>query len=342
MRAMSFGNQRYRHRAVSQVKLTAAGCVGVVLFTAVFCARERAMNELQTDLVIFHAGSLSVPFRRISERFNVMYPDVIVRAESAGSRDTARKVSDLRRRCDVLGSADYRVIDALLLTEHADFNIRFAANEMVIAYTDSSRYADVITAENWPQLLLTDNVTFGRSDPNRDPCGYRTVVLFQLAERHYGTAGLARKLEEKHGRTYIRPKETDLLALLELGEIDFLFIYRSVASQHGLRFIVLPAEVNLGAAELDGLYATASVEITGKKRGERIERRGAAIVYGATIPKTCGNQEMAEAWIALMLSHIGRDIMAVNGQPPIAPALTDQFARVPETIRPFCRASATE
>jgi molybdate/tungstate transport system substrate-binding protein len=289
-------------------------------------------------LVILHAGSLSVPFRDVSRRFSEMYPNITIEAEAAGSRDTARKVSDLGRSCDVLGSADFQVIDNLLIPNHADFNIRFATNEMVIAYTERSRGSDSVTVRNWPNVLLRDDVFYGRSDPNRDPCGYRTEMTFQLAERYYGIPNLARELSKKGGDKYIRPKETDLLALLEAGEIDYLFIYRSVAMQHGLEFITLPDEINLKSAELGELYATASVTVTGRRPGETLERTGTPMIYGVTIPKGAQNREAAEAWVALLLSHTGRDIMSRNGQPPITPALTDNFDGLPEKLKPHCKA----
>lgn len=312
--------------------------VAVIIFVVRMTSMQNSENlDASGELVIFHAGSLSVPFRQISKRFNEMYPDVTVQAEAAGSRDTARKVSDLGRSCDVLGSADYIVIDNLLIPDHADFNVRFATNEMVIAHTASSKRRDALTDDNWPQLLLEDGVVFGRSDPNRDPCGYRTVMTFQLAEKYYGIPGLAQKLEEKGGQKYIRPKETDLLALLESGEIDYLFIYLSVASQHGLDFLRLPDEVNLKSAAFSDLYAKATVEVTGKKPGEFIERAGAPMVYGVTIPNNCENRGLAEAWVGLLLSQVGRDIMEANGQPAIAPALTAQFDALPGSLKPHCK-----
>jgi len=237
----------------------------------------------------------------------------------------------------VLGSADYKVIDNLLLPDYVDYNIRFATNEMAIAYTEHSAQADTITRDNWPDVLLAEEVKFGRADPNRDPCGYRTVMVFQLAEQHYQIPDLGRRLEEKDGQKYIRPKETDLLGLLEAGEIDYLFIYRSVASQHDLRFISMPDEVNLKSADFGDMYATTNVRVTGKKPGEFIERRGAPMVYGVTIPKNCPNRELAETWVKFLLSDAGRGIMEKNGQPAIAPATTEQFDRLPASLRPLCK-----
>ena len=211
--------------------IIAVAAVVVAVWGGVGVYREITSAAAGGELVIFHAGSLSVPFGEVSAEFEKAHPDISVKAEAAGSRMCARKISDLGRACDVMGSADYKVIANLLMGEHAEFNIRFALNEMAIAYTDESRGSGDITAENWYDILAKDDVAFGRSDPDMDPCGYRTLMVFQLAEKHYEVPGLAAGLQAKD--KHIRPKETDLLALLEAGEIDYVFIYRSVAAQHG-------------------------------------------------------------------------------------------------------------
>ncbi len=292
---------------------------------------------MSTELTIFHAGSLSVPFREVSALFEQRHPGVTVKPEAAGSRECARKISDLGRSCDVFGSADYKVVENLLMPEHVDFNIHFATNEMAIVYTGKSNRADEINPSNWYEILLRDDVAFGRSDPNSDPCGYRTVMVFQLAEKHYGVPGLAEALAEKHGHKHIRPKETDLLALLEAGEIDYLFIYRSVGQQHGLKIMRLPDEINLRSAELADLYGTATVAVIGQQPGEFITRSGGPIVYSVTIPNSAQNQELAEAYVALLLSAEGQAIMSNCGQEPIVAAQTLQYDRVPARLQPLCK-----
>ena len=76
-------------------------------------------------------------------------------------------------------------------------------------------------------------------------CNYKSMVL-----REKECSGTWRSEQPQHGGKFIRPKETDLLALLEAGEIDYLFIYRSVAQQHGLKMILLDDAMNLKAAKL--------------------------------------------------------------------------------------------
>jgi len=317
--------------------LALLGCQNTAPVNGPVAPPATPQDSLSGTLAIFHAGSLAVPFREVSALFQQRHPGVVVQAEAAGSRDSARKISDLKRPCDVFGSADDKVTETLLMPEYADFNVRFATNQMAIGYTDKSRLAGEITADNWPELLSRDEVILGRADPERDPCGYRTLMTLQLAEKHYRLPGLAQRLENKGEKRWVRPKETDLLALLESGEIDYIFIYRSVCIQHHLRFVTLPPEISLGSSELADQYKAATVRITGKKPGEFVTMTGAPMVYSVTIPLTAANRPAAEAWVALLLSPEGRQIMEKEGQPVITPARTDQFDTLPAALKPFCR-----
>ena len=307
--------------------------VSAVVFVSISPADEK--QNLSGDLVIFHAGSLSLPFREIGLAFMEAHPAVTVRAEAAGSRACARKIIDLGRRCDVMASADYEVIEALLIPGHADWCIKFAANEMTIVYQTGSNRAGEIDAGNWFEILLDGDVRFGRSDPNVDPCGYRSVLTMKLAEKHYGREGLAARLLAKDLR-YIRPKETDLLALLEMGEIDYIFLYRSVSAQHGLKTFLLPDEVNLKRADLADLYVTVTVDISGKRPGETITRAGAPMVYGITIPKNAPNAAAAIEFVRFVLEKDqGMAIMECNGQPSVVPSPSATWERIPEALKPF-------
>ena len=312
----------------------------IILVTAIIivlaggCGKERPPRS-EKELIIFHAGSLSIPFRDISAAFNELHPDVIIKAEAAGSRTCARKISDLKKQCDIMASADYKVIANLLMGEYADFNIHFATNEMAIAYTEKSRFAEQITADNWHEILLKENVAIGRADPDLDPCGYRTVMAFQLAQKHYNIPGLAEKLTAKN--KYIRPKETDLLALLEAGEIDYVFIYRSVASQHGLKILLLDDRINLKSPDMKDFYNTAKVDVSGKKPGEFITRTGEAMIYGVTICKDAPNPKVAADYVAFLLSPKGQAIIERNGQDFIQPPKAFGYENLPENIKPLCQ-----
>jgi molybdate/tungstate transport system substrate-binding protein len=308
--------------------------MGFFVFQFVSCS-GRDDGSVQKRLIVFHAGSLSVPFAEIAKGFEHENPEVKVQMEAAGSRTCARKITELGKKCDVIASADYAVIDVLLIPDFASWNIKFAANEMTITFTDESEKADLIDQNNWYNLLLRDDVTFGRSDPNADPCGYRTVLAMKLAEKYYGEKGLSERLLSKD-RRFIRSKETDLLGLLEAGAIDYVFIYRSVARQHNLRFLILPDEINLKDSRYAKIYASVSVKISGKKPGEFIERKGAPMIYGVTIPKNAPSPELAIEFVKYLLEESkGQKMMRDNGQPPVVPASTGKYENIPTELKRF-------
>ena len=298
---------------------------------------QKQMTNIKGDLIIFHAGSLSVPIKEIAAEFNKIYPNVKILAESAGSVASARKITDLNRPCDIMASADYSVIDKMLIPRYADWDIKFASNEMAIVYSGKSRYADKINSNNWYETLMKPDVAFGRADPNSDPCGYRTVMILQLAEKYYKKPGLAKNIMEKD-KEFNRPKEVDLLALLESESIDYIFIYRSVAIQHNLKYLVLPDQVNLKNPAYASLYATAKVEINGNKPGAKEEMSGEPMIYGVTILKDAPNKAAAEAFVAFLLSkNQGMKIMEKDGQPSVIPMPVQNFDKLPAALKPFAK-----
>jgi molybdate/tungstate transport system substrate-binding protein len=287
----------------------------------------------QEKVIVFHAGSLSVPFAQIEKAFEAKNPQYDVVREAAGSRACARKITDIKKPADVMASADYKVIDNLLIHDFAKFNAHFATNEMVIAYTSHSKYANEINSKNWPEILLRKGVKVGHSNPNLDPCGYRSMLVTKLAEEYYRKPGFFKQLfgygehyengKENKQKVIVRPKETDLLALLEGGAFDYLYIYRSVAQQHGLKYVELPRAVNLGSADEAERYAKVRFEVTGKKPGEWITKKGAPMVYGITIVDNGTtlppHPKGAKAFLHFLLSPEGMQIIEANGQGVIRP-----------------------
>jgi molybdate/tungstate transport system substrate-binding protein len=311
---------------------------GILWAISLFLCASMTMATPTGNLIIFHAGSLSIPFKQISEAFTKKYPRVHIYREAAGSRTCARKITDLGKPCDVMASADYTVIDNLLIPDFADWNISFATNEMAIMYRPDSAYARKINSKNWPQILLQKGVNYGHSDPNADPCGYRSQLTWQLAEKYYNSPGLYEKLRKNCPLKNIRPKETDLMALLESGELDYLFIYRSICEQHHMPYVILPDEINLKSATLTKYYSEASMQISGKKPGKYITKQGKPMVYGITICKKAPNRKTAIAFVRFLIGEEGRNIMKINGQPPLWPVrISGKAELLPEELQTITR-----
>jgi len=284
-------------------------------------------------IVVFHAGSLAKPFKDIEKAFETKNPKYDVLREASGSVAAIKKVTILNRGADVVASADYKAIDKLMIGKDAKFNASFATNKMAIAIAPKAKFRDEISEKNWFDIVLKDGVKVGHSNPNLDPCGYRTMLVAQLTEKAYGKKDFFKELfgygdhyevgEENKKKVIVRPKETDLLALVESSSIDYLFIYESVAKQHGLKYITLEDSVNLGNAKLNSEYAKATFKIDGKKKGQSLTQVGESMVYGLTIPenkKSPLNRAGAIKFVKFILSDEGKAIIKKNGQSTISPA----------------------
>jgi len=279
-------------------------------------------------LVVFHAGSLTVPFKELAKRFEAAY-GVEVHLEAYGSVDAIRQIIEHGRSCDVLAVADYKLIPQLMWPDYAGWCLIFATNEIVIAYTDNSLYADEIGPDNWPDVLCREGVRIGRADPARDPCGYRTLLVWKLAEAYYGLDGLYERLMAKCPQP-TRPKSHDLVALLQMGQLDYAFLYKSVAVQHDLKFVDLPPEIDLGHEEYANFYASASVEATGLG-----EVKGEPIRYAITIPKVAEKPDLALKFVEFLLSEEGTDVLTSCGQNAVRPALALGYDNLPEDLKPY-------
>lgn len=307
----------------------------LILFPICFGYAQKQQPPLTGDLVVFHAGSLSVPMKEISAAFKKIHPEVNILLESAGSVESARKITDLNKPCDIMASADYKVIDNMLIPKFSDWNIKFVSNEMCIVYTEKSRYASKINAKNWFDILLKPDVAYGRADPNSDPCGYRSVMTMQLAGKFYKKPGLANLLTAKD-LNYLRPKEVDQVALLESQAVDYVFLYRSVAIQHNLKYLILPLEINLKDPKFTDLYNTAIVPINGKEPGQKVMMKGEPMIYGITMIKTAPNKPAALAFLQFVLSREnGIKILEKDGQPSVIPQQNPNFDKLPAELKPF-------
>jgi molybdate/tungstate transport system substrate-binding protein len=285
-----------------------------------------------TNIIIFHAGSLSVPLKQLSDVYEKKNPGIKILRESAGSLVCARKITELGKPCDIIASADYFVINELLIPDHTSWGIRFATNEIVIAFQEKSKFSAEIDSSNWMDILLRDDVTFSRSDPDSDPCGYRTVLVFKLAEKYYGVPLLSDKMVKKDTE-FIRPKEVDLVALVESNAVDYMFQYKSVAIQHNLKYIELPDEINLGNLSRNDLYNSVSVDVAGSSPGSKIKINGEFINYSLSILNDAPNAEASLGFVLFLLGPEGMQIFRENGQIPIVPFSTESPGLIPEKLQ---------
>ena len=169
----------------------------------------------------------------------------------------------------------------------------------------------------------------GRGDPQLEPKGYRTLFVFDLAEKYYQQPGLAQKvLNNAEHPTLIFPEE-QLVARLESGQLDAAVFYRNEVAEHHLPFIAFPRELNLSEPDLDPYYAAATyISPQGAKYV------GSAIVYSVTIPENAPNREGATALVSFLLSGEGRKILEKHSLRLIPPLVSGDRDATPAKLQP--------
>lgn len=305
-------------------------------------------------LKVFHAGSLTNPLAEVEEIMEARHPNVDVQREASGSAKAVRKVTELNKTADVVASADYTLIPTIMYPDYAEWCVKFAKNQMVVAYLEDSKYSDEINSTNWYEVLGRDDVKFGFSNPNDDPCGYRSQMVCQLSESYYNDSTIFEDLianntgitvMEENGtytvkvpasedispnteKLMVRSMEMELIHGLEAGEIDYFFIYRSVAVQHNLSFVELPTQIDLSDTTYADDYKKVSVELA---TGDVIAAK--PIVYGITIPTNAENVDLAIEFIEIVIGEEGHEVFNSLGQPPIVPAVADNIDLIPEELK---------
>jgi molybdate/tungstate transport system substrate-binding protein len=279
-------------------------------------------------LNVFAAGTLAVPFKEIDDILRRDHPDLTVHPQFGGSVKMARQITELHQPADVLAVADYSVIPKYLFggegrPAHAEWYAGFARNAITFVYTERSKFAAEITNVDWYRVLARPGVEIGRSNPDTDPSGYQTVQMLSLAERYYGVPGLASKILANAPATNIRDTETSLISALQLGQIDYLAIYRSDARQHGFRYLDLPAAIDLGDPGFAADYAKGTAHT---RNGDLV---GKPIVYAVTVVTGAEHADWAEKYVALVLGPKGQAVMQKNGFDRLAPAYAVNIEKMP-------------
>lgn len=291
-----------------------AGASIAALAVALLGCGDRA-SASHPALRILTAGALARPLRAAADSFARREP-VTVELEAAGSVEAARRITDLGRTPDVIAVADTALFSTLLAGRLAAPPTPLATTRMVLAYTTRSRGADGIDARNWFRVIQRPDVEVGRSDPTLDPAGYRALLVPQLAERYYRIPGLADSIVSHEPPRNVRPKSADLVALLQTGNLDYAWEYESVARAARLRYVRLPAAIDLGDAALDSQYAAAVVHVPQPGRAPLVVR-GAPIVFGIAPLAAAPAGGRGARFITFLASPAGRSILAAFSLAPL-------------------------
>jgi molybdate/tungstate transport system substrate-binding protein len=277
-------------------------CVG-----AAACARDAASPDAG-PLLVYNAASITRPMRAVLDSF-ALRTGIHYAQESAASLELVRRITELQSTPDVLALADPDLFAALLEPRFTSWHALFGRNRIVLAYTPRSRGAAEITSGRWWEVLARPGVQVGRADPNTDPSGYRTLLVWQLAGRYYGVPDMEARMLRASPARNVRPREADQVALLQAGELDYIWTYENLAALMSLPYLKLPDAVDLGNPADSAAYAAASTRVLGKRAGDTLTIGGRPILFGVTVPRGAPHAAAAERFVAYLLSDEGRRIL---------------------------------
>ncbi len=346
-----------------------SGCAATRQSDALAEEAGQRSDGSKTPLVVFCAGSLIIPFADLEAAFEAQHPEIDVLNECHGSIQVIRHVTDIHKEIDVVATADHALIPMLMYDTldpnsnlpYANWYIRFASNELVLAYSDKGKYADEINEQNWYEVLTRPDVRVGLSDPRFDASGYRTLMIFVFAEEYYQHPKLFSAMYKDQftspvtifyddsetlitvpeiletrpdSHVVLRGASIQLIALLQSGDLDYAFEYKSVVMQHDLKMIELPDMVNMGSEEYAAQYEKVRVLLDFQRFATvKPEFTGERIGYGITIPSNAPHPQEAAEFIAFLLSEEGRKVMEADHHPMYNPSFAHQYENLPDILQ---------
>lgn len=270
--------------------------------------------------------------------------------EGRGSVQIANMILDGQRRPDVFVSAGTIPIMKLMMNNNnnadggignqqlnqplAQWLVKFASAEMVIAYSPTSHFhLDLDKAKKglipWYRALSQPGFKFGRTDPELDPKGYYMVIAAKLANTYYNDKNIKQSiLGQDRNPRQIFPEET-LATTLETGQLDAIAAYKHEAIAKGLPYITLPSQINLGNPTFSDFYKKASyTSSTGKTV------YGEPIYFSVTIPEaTVSNLAGAVSFVTFLVSSDGQRILQSQGLDYIKPIAEGKQDKIPIAIK---------
>jgi molybdate/tungstate transport system substrate-binding protein len=328
------------------------------------CSKPAAQPEQKT-LVIFHHGSPTPAIEAAEKVFEEKYPGVKVLREKDDALANMRKVTDLGKLADIVYTDDYSIIPPVMFPKYADAWIRYAHDEMTIAYAANSKYANEINGDNWYKILQRPDVKWGIADPNAGPDGYFSLGQIMLSNIYYKdntifknlianntaitatesggryTVDCPENLNPKSARVIVRPDPETLYPMILAGDIDYAFGYMgSVIGEGpaGIKTVKLPAQVNLSDLSLvASLYNRVTINLFNDKPERKISVTLGAKANGLTIPLNAPNKPGAADYLQIFLGPVGQEALRKVHITPLIPAETNDLSKVPESLRPLLK-----
>ena len=329
------------------------------------CSKSGA--DASKTLVIYHHGSPTPAIEAAERAFTQKYPDVKVIREKGDALPNMRKVTDMGKLADIVYTDDYSIIPPVMFPKFADSWIRYAHDEMTIAYAANSKYAGEINANNWYEILQRPDVKWGIADPNAGPDGYFSLGQILLSNQHYKNPQIFEKLvsantaitatesggkftincpedlKPRSGKVTIRPDPESLYPMILAGDLDYAFAYMgSVVGEGpaGIKTIDLPPQVDLSdLALVSSVYNNVTINMFSDRPDRKLSVLLGAKANGLTVPLNAPNPKAAADYLEIFLGPVGGDALKAVHITPLSPAETNDISKAPSNLRALLKQS---
>jgi molybdate/tungstate transport system substrate-binding protein len=289
-------------------------------------------------LITFNADAYTAEVQALLNGFTGASGIPVAPTHSAGSFALARQIASGSQVDVFIPVALSAAAPSNLGTLSSNWAIGFASDQMVIAYSNATTTAPPAAAiiagyqqatrsnasSDWSSAfksLASGSVKVGISDPDADPAGLRGWLVLEAAGLLYAgnqSAYAAPLLHEKANVT--GSAAANMVAPLQAGQFQFLFIYRSAAVAQHLGYLQLDHRVNLGDPKLAASYAALTYRLASG------QTKGAPIILCATIPTNALHASEATQFVQYLAQSSGPVASAYGLQPFALPLLYNNTA----------------
>lgn len=319
--------------------------LAVILIVLVFLASAGAYfltRPAGGSLIIYSADAYVSEVSYLSQGFSNQSGIQTSPPKGGGTFSLAQQIAGGNPVSVFVSVSRSAVTSSYLKGEAPGWAVAFASDQMALAYSNASasnpkaqeliRAYEAAASSNssseWFDFysnLTSGSVKVGMSNPAADPAGLRGWLVLEAAGTVYAQnkSYFASRMLQNLGNT-TGASAADLVAPLESGEIQFLFIYRSAAVSHGLEYLELPSSVNFGDAGYASFYSQFTYSTS-----KGVES-GSPILLFVTVPADATNPSGSLSFVSYIVQH--RSEMERFGLTPLSPAVLYNDTSVPSQI----------
>lgn len=340
--------EKSRDHAVNR-KLAA---VSVILAACTIAASSYAAVELNLrntsggGLIAYSADAYVQESNAMLNAFHndTGYP--VTPAIGAGSYAAARSIGQGAPADIFISVAQGAFSHPYLLSRYSGWAVAFASDQLVLAYSSatlsSSQSKAIIdmfgqanasnsTSDYYAAFsnLTSGAVKVGIANPSDDPAGLRGWLALEIAGYLYARGNTSYFVNStlSSNASVSSLNAAMLVAPLETGNIQFLFIYKSAAVAMGLSFVSLPAAINQGEPGMSSFYDKFTYTLpTGTVSGSPI------FLY-ITVLANSSRESESFAFLDYLVNNT--KMLSGFGMSPLQPSILFSSVQNPAEIAPL-------